>query len=331
MSLPVYNPCDHGIPAKIWELLRRNEKFQEKTKKLKSFREKEERYNKFMFVKNENNYFATTAWQWMYKPIPPRPTAPKRGQHQRVGPRIKDDQTQALEEYVEDKRQGRTPLKLDSPWPNTPRGFQKAYIAYWEDITEDIYEIVLSELYPNEDEIPPGIAIAPELPCQAMEQKQIDKHLADTAMGWHWIVKTNRVFLVPHVFLRGKSSRDKIIKFITEKLEEDSPPPKVQLFGTDAQWRLFLSVEYFRESDSLSRGDAINKTIEALGYGRDLDRVTRRNRYYSRIEGQVYAIDYSNADCPDQDGWIQLVYPNFYSITEIIKLADERKNSPVRQ
>ena len=331
MSLPVYNPCDHGIPAKIWELLRRNEKFQEKTKKLKSFREKEERYNKFMFVKNENNYFARTAWQWMYKPvIIPSDLGPKRGQPQRVGPRIKDDQTQALEEYVEDKRQGRTPLKLDSPWPNTPRGFQKAYIAYWEDITEDIYEIVLSELYPNEDEIPPGISIAPELLYESEREEDNDRG-DDAVTYWNFTVSTKRLFAVSRVSVRGKSYRNKIIKFITEKLEEDPPAPKVQLFGTDAQWRLFLAVEYFCESDSLSRGDAIKKTIEALGYGRDLDPVTRINQSYSRIEGQAQAIDYSNADCPDQDGWIQLVYPNVYSITEIIKLADERKNSPVRQ
>ena len=234
-----------------------------------------------MFVKNENNYFATTAWQWMYKPIPPRPTAPKRGQHQRVGPRIKDDQTQALEEYVEDKRQGRTPLKLDSPWPNTPRGFQKAFRDYWEDYTEDIYEIVPSGLYSNEDEIPPDIEIAPELPTEAHLQADIDRCFSDTAMYWHWMVKTNRLFAIPHASIRGKNSRDKIIKLIAKKLEEASPAPRVQLFGTEAQWRSFLFVEYFRESDSLSRGEAINKTIEALGFGRDLDRVTRSNRYYS--------------------------------------------------
>ena len=131
--------------------------------------------------------------------------------------------------------------------------------------------------------------------------------------------------------MRGKSSRDKIIKLITEKLEEDSVPPKVQLYGTDAQWRLFLAVEDFRESDSLSRGAAIKKTIEALGYGRDLDPVTRKNQSYSRIEGQAQAIDYSNEKCPDQNGWIQLVYPNGYSINEIIKIARERRDSPVRQ
>ncbi len=103
--------------------------------------------------------------------------------------------------------------------------------------------------------------------------------------------------------MRDKSSRDKIIKLITEKLEEDSPPPKVQLFGTKAQWRSFLTVEHFRESDSLTRGVAIEKTIEELEYGRDLDPVTRRSRYYSHIEGQADAIDnISPKDCPDQNG-----------------------------
>ena len=333
MSLSIYNPCEDGIPAKIWELLRRNEAFQKKTKELNNLQGKEGRWEKFMFVNNERHYYAATAWNWMYKPvIIQSELGPKRGQPQRVGPRITDDR--ALKEYEEDEKKGRTPLKLDSPWPNTPRGFRKAYSDCWADYTADVHEIVPSGLYPNEDAIPPGIEIAPELPSEADQQTAIDinKRLWDAAGLWHWIVETNRVFAVPRVFsMRGKNSRNKIIKLIAEKLEEDSPPPKVQLFGTEAQWRLFLFVESFRKSDSLSRGAAIEKTIEALGYGKDLDPVTRRNRYYSRIEGQVQAIDNSNEKCPDQDGWIQFVYPNVYSITEIIKIAREKGDSPVRQ
>ncbi len=157
----------------------------------------------------------------------------------------------------------------------------------------------------------------------------------DTAEFWHWTVETNRVFTVPRVSLREKSSRDKIIEFITEKLKEGSPEPKVQLFGTKAQWASFLTVEHFRESDSLPRADAIEKAIEELGFGKKLKPVLRKSRYYSRIEGQADAIDnISPEDCPDhpdQNGWIQLVYPNVFSITEIKKIALERANSPVRQ
>ena len=332
MNLPVYNPCNHGIPAKIWELLRRNKAFQEKTEELNSFQGKEGRKEKFIFVKRENNYFARTAWNWMHEPviIPPG-RGPKRGQPQVVGPRMEDDQVQALEEYEADKSQGRAPLKLDSTWPDTPRGFQKAYRDYWADYTAEICEIVPSGLYPNEDEIPSDIEIAPALPHEDHSKVALESCFSDTALYWHWTVNTNRLFAVPRVSMRDKSSRDKIIKLITEKLEEDSPPPKVQLFGTDAQWRLFLKVEDFCESDSLSLDDAIKKTIEALGYGRDLDPVTRKNQSYSRIKGQAQAIDYSNEKCPDQNGWIQLVYPNFFSITEIKKIALERANSPVRQ
>ncbi len=331
MSLPpFYNPCEDGIPAKIWELLRRNEAFQEKTKKLKNFRQKKEIDTEFKLVKSECNYFAATAWNWMNEPIPPQPIKIKRGLHQVVGPEITDEQ--AIEEYEEDEKKGRAPLRLDSPWPDTPRGFRKAYSNYWADNTADVHEIVPSGLYPNEDAIPPGIEIAPELPNEAETQADIDRCFADTSMYWHWIVETNRLFAVPRAFsMRGKNSRNKIIKLIAEKLEEDSPPPKVQLFGTDAQWRSFLAVEYFREFDSLSRGAAIEKTIEALGYGKDLDPITRRNQSYSRIEGQAQAIDNSNEKCPEQDGWIQFVYPNVYSITEIIKMARERGYSPVLQ
>ena len=328
MNLPVYNPCDDGIPAKVWELLRRNKAFKEKTKELNNLQGKEG----FRFVQDDGNYFARTAWDWMHEPvIIPRGDGPKRSQPQRVGPRIKDDQTQVLEEYEADESQGRAPLKLDSTWPYTPRGFQKAYRAYWTDYTADICEIVPSGLYPNEDAIPPDIEIAPALPHEDHSQAALESCFSDTALYWHWTVNTYRLFAIPRVSMRGKSSRDKIIKLITEKLEEDSVPPKVQLYGTDAQWRLFLAVEDFRESDSLSRGAAIKKTIEALGYGRDLDPVTRKNQSYSRIEGQAQAIDYSNEKCPDQNGWIQLVYPNGYSINEIIKIARERRDSPVRQ
>ena len=333
MSLPVYNPCNHGIPAKIWELLRRNKAFKEKTEELNSFQGNEGRKEKFIFVKRENNYFARTAWNWMHKPvIIPRGLGPKRGQPQVVGPRMEDDQVQALEEYEADKSQGRAPLKLDSTWPDTPRGFQKAYRDYWADYTADICEIVPSGLYPNEDAIPPDIEIAPALPHEDHSQAALESCFSDTALYWHWTVNTYRLFAVPRVSMRDKSSRDKIIKLITEKLEEDSPPPKVQLFGTEAQWRSFLTVEHFRTSDSLPRADAIEKAIEELRFGKNLNQVLRKSRYYSHIEGQADAIDnISPKDCPDQNGWIQLVYPNFFSITEIIKIADERRNSPVRQ
>ena len=331
MSLCVYNPCQDGIPAKIWELLRRNEVFQEKTRKLKSFRGKNGRHRKFLFVKNENNYFSEVAWNWMYKPviIPPG-LGSRRGHPQRLGPRIEDDQVEVFEEYKEDKRKGLFPLKLNSTWPDTPRGFQKAYMAKWTDYT-DVHEIVPSELYPNTDEIPPGIETAPALPHKDHSQAALESCFSNTALYWHWTVKTNRLFAVPRVSLREKSSRDNVIKLITEKLGEDSPAPKVQLFGTEAQWRSFLAVESFRTSDSLSRGAAIEKAIEEVGDGRDLDPVIRRSRYYSRIQGQTQAIDNSNEDCPGQNGWIQLVYPRVYSLTEIIKIADERRNSPVRQ
>ncbi len=332
MSLPpVYNPCNHGIPAKVWELLRRNKAFQENTKKLKSFRGKGRVWNQSRFVSKENNSFAKIAWHWMHYPvIIPSRLALKGLKPLRIGPRLIADQVQAIKEYEEDKQKGRAPLKFDSPWPNTPRGFQNAFNARWSDYTPDTYEIVPSGFYPNKDEIPPGISIAPELLYESEREEDNDRG-DDAVTYWNFTVSTKRLFAVSRVSVRGKSYRNKIIKFITEKLEEDPPAPKVQLFGTDAQWRLFLAVEYFCESDSLSRGDAIKKTIEALGYGRDLDPVTRINQSYSRIEGQAQAIDYSNADCPDQNGWIQLVYPNVYSITEIIKIARERRDSPVRQ
>ncbi len=333
MNLQDSNPCNHGIPAKVWELLRRNEAFLEKTEELNSYQGKEERWEKFMLVNKEDNYYAATAWNWMHEPvIIPRGLGPKRGQPQRLGPRIEEDQGEFLEEYEEDKREGRAPLKLDSTWANTPRGFQKAYRDCWADHTADICEIVPSGLYPNKDAIPSGIETAPALPHEDHSQAALDSCFSNTALFWHWTVETNRVFAVPRVFsMRGKNSRNKIIKLITKKLEEDSPPPKVQLYGTVTQWRSFLTVEDFCESDSLSRGAAIKKTIKALGYGKDLDTVTRENQTYSRIEGHTQAINYSNADCPEQNGWIQLVYPKVYSIKEIIKIAEERKNSPVRQ
>ncbi len=333
MNLPVYNPCDDGIPAKVWELLRRNKAFKEKTEELSNFQENEARWKKFMSGKKEDNYFAETAWNWMHEPVRiPRGLGPKEGQSQRLGPRIEEDQVEFLEEYDEDKEQGRAPLKLDSTWPDTPRGFQKAYSDYWADYTAAICEIVPSGLYPNEDDIPPDIEIAPALPHEDHSQAALESCFSDTALYWHWTVNTNRLFAVPRVSMRDKSSRDKIIKLITEKLEEDSPPPKVQLFGTKAQWRSFLTVEHFRESDSLPRADAIEKAIEELRFGKNLNPVLRKSRYYSHIEGQADAIDnISPEDCPDQNGWIQLVYPNIFSITEIKKIALERADSPVRQ
>ncbi len=332
MSLPVYNPCKHGIPAKIWELLRRNKAFKEKTEELNNLQGNEGRREKFLSVKEENNYFAEVAWNWMHEPvIIQRGLGPKEGQPQRLGPRIGEDQSKFLEAYEEDKRKDRAPLKLDSIWPNTPRGFQNAFKAKWTDYT-DVHEIVPSELYPNENEIPPGIETAPALPHKDHSKAALESCFSDTALYWHWTVKTNRLFAVPRVSLREKSSRDKIIKLITEKLKEGSAPPKVQLFGTKAQWRSFLTVEHFRESDSLTRGVAIEKTIEELRFGKNLNPVLRKSRYYSHIEGQADAIDnISPEDCPDQNGWIQLVYPNILSITEIIKIALERGNSPVRQ
>ncbi len=332
MNLPIYNPCNHGIPAKVWELLRRNKAFQEKTKELSNLRGNEGRWKKFMLVKEENNYFSEVAWNWMHEPvIIPGGLGPKSGQPQRLGPRIGEDQVEFLEAYEEDKRKGRAPLKLDSTWPDTPRGFQNAFKAKWADYT-DVHEIVPSELYPNENEIPPGIETAPALPDKNHSQAALDRCFSNMALYWHWTVKTNRLFAVPHVSLREKSSRDKIIEFITEKLKEGSPEPKVQLFGTKAQWTSFLTVEHFRESDSLPRADAIEKAIEELGFGKKLKPVLRKSRYYSRIEGQADAIEnISPEDCPDQNGWIQLVYPKLFSITEIIKFALERANSPVRQ
>ena len=331
MNLSDCNPCNHGIPAKVWELLRRNKAFKEKTEELNSFQDIEGRREKFLSVKEENNYFAGVAWNWMHEPvIIPRGLGPKRGQPQRLGPRIGEDQVEFLEAYEEDKRKDRAPLKLDSTWPNTPRGFQNAFKAKWADYT-DVHEIVPSELYPNENEIPPGIETAPALPHKDHSQAALESCFSNMALYWHWTVKTNRLFAVPRVSLREKSSRDKIIEFITEKLKEGSPEPKVQLFGTKAQWRSFLAIEYFIKSDSLSRGMAIEKAIVELGYGGDLDPIIRRNRYYSRIQGQADAIDNSNEDFPDQNGWIQLIYPKVYPITELKKIALERADSPVRQ
>ena len=330
MNPSIYNPCEDGIAAKVWELLRRNKAFQEKTRELKSFRGNGGEWKKFMFTLNENNPFAYVAWNWMHEPIIiPCKLEPQRGQRKLMGPRIGKDQF--FNEYEEDKRKGRAPLRLDSTWPDTPRGFQNNYRAKWADYT-DVREIVPSEFYPNKDEIPTGIEIAPDLPADETRPKAGNvKIYAETAHHWHWAVKDNRVFAIPRVSIRGKSSREKIIEFISEKLEEDSPPPKVQLFGTEAQWKSFLAIEYFLKSDSLSRGMAIEKAIVELGYGRDLDPVIRRNRYYSRIQGQADAIDNSNEDFPDQNGWIQLIYPKVYPITELKKIVLERADSPVRQ
>ena len=331
MNLPVYNPCNHGIPAKVWELLRRNKAFKEKTEELNSFQGIEGRREKFLSVKEENNYFAGVAWNWMHEPVRiARGRGPKEGQPQRLGPRIGDDRVEFLEEYEADKSQGRAPLKLDSTWPDTPRGFQNAFKAKWADYT-DVYEIVPSGLYPNEDAIPPGIETAPALPHEDHSQAALESCFSDTALYWHWTVNTNRLFAVPRVSMRDKSSRDKIIKLITEKLKEDSPRPKVQLFGTELQWKSFLAVEHFRTSESLPRGVAIEKAIVERGFGKNLNPVLRRSRYYSHIEGQADAIDNSNEDFPDQNGWIQLIYPKDYSITELKKIALEKADSPVRQ
>ena len=183
MNLPVYNPCKHGIPVKIWELLRRNKAFLEKTEELNSFQGKEGRREKFIFVKREKNYFAGVAWHWMHEPVRiPRGLGPKEGHRQVVGPRIKEAQVKFLEEYEEDKKQGRAPLKLDSTWPNTPRGFQKAYRDYWADYTADICEIVPSELYPNENEIPPGIETAPALPHKDHSQAALESCFSNMAL-----------------------------------------------------------------------------------------------------------------------------------------------------
>ena len=330
MNLSDCNPCNHGIPAKVWELLRRNKAFKEKTEELNSFQDIEGRREKFLSVKEENNYFAGVAWNWMHEPvIIPRGLGPKRGQPQRLGPRIGEDQVEFLEAYEEDKRKDRAPLKLDSTWPNTPRGFQNAYKARWSEYTPDTFEIVPSGIYENEDEIPPGTSIAPELLYES--EREADDDSDDAVTYWKFASSFNRLFAVPQVSIRGKSSRKKIIKFITEKLEEDPLAPNVQLFGTEAQWKSFLTVESIRKSDSLSRGMAIEKAIVELGYGRDLDPVIRRNRYYSRIQGQADAIDNSNEDFPDQNGWIQLIYPKVYPITELKKIALERADSPVLQ
>ncbi len=334
MNPSIYNPCEDGIAAKVWELLRRNEVFQEKTRELKSLREKgreKAMWSQSRFVNKENNSFAQIAWHWMHEPeIISSGFAKKILRPVRIGPILINDQVQAIKEYREDKRKGRAPLKIDSTWPDTPRGFQNAYKARWSKYTPDTYEIVPSGIYENKDEIPPGISIAPEL-LYGSKREADDDRGDDAVTYWNFALSFNRLFAIPRVSIRGKSSRKKIIKFITEKLEEVPLAPKVQLFGTEAQWRSFLTVESIRESDSLSRGVAIEKAIVELGYGRDLDPVIRRNRYYSRIQGQVDAIDNSNEDFPDQNGWIQLIYPKVYPITELKKIALERADSPVRQ
>ena len=91
----------------------------------------------------------------------------------------------------EDKRKGRAPLKIDSTWPDTPRGFQNAYKARWAKYTPDTYEIVPSGIYPNdEDEIPPGIEIAPELLYESKREADDDRYDdAVTALYWHFAVK----------------------------------------------------------------------------------------------------------------------------------------------
>ena len=334
MSLSIYNPCEDGIPAKIWELLRRNKVFQEKTKELKSFREKgreKAMWSQSRYVNKEKNSFAKIAWHWMHTPVTvPSRLALKKGIPVRIGPILINDQVQANLEYLEDKRKGRARLKIDSSWPDTTRGFQDAFNAHWSRYIPDTFEIVPSGFYEKEDEIPPGISLAPDL-LYYESARQADDRGDDAVTYWNFAAANNRLFAVPRFTIRGKSSRKKIIKFITEKLEEEPLAPKVQLFGTEAQWRSFLAVEYFRKSDSLSRGMAIEKAIVELGYGRDLEPVIRRNRYYSRIQGQADAIDNNNKNYPDQNGWIQLVYTNIYPLTEIIKIAQKRENSPVRQ
>ncbi len=98
MNLSDCNPCNHGIPAKVLELLRRNKAFQEKTEELNSFQGEEGRWEKFMRVKREKNYFAGAAWHWMHKPvIIPRRLGPNEGHRQVVGPRIGEDQVEFLE------------------------------------------------------------------------------------------------------------------------------------------------------------------------------------------------------------------------------------------
>ena len=333
MNPSIYNPCEDGIAAKVWELLRRNEVFQEKTRELKSLREQgreKAMWSQSRFVNKENNSFAKIAWHWMHVPeIISSESAKKMLRPVRIGPILISDQVQAIKEYREDKRKGRAPLKIDSTWPDTPRGFQNAYKARWSEYTPDPFEIVPSGIYENEDEIPPGTSIAPDLLYES--KREADDDSDDAVTYWKFASSFNRLFAIPRVSIRGKSSRKKIIKFITEKLEEVPLAPKVQLFGTEAQWRSFLTVESILKSDSLSRGVAIEKAIVELGYGIDLDPVIRRNRYYSRIQGQVDAIDNSNEDFPDQNGWIQLVYTNIYPLTKIIKIAQERQDSPVRQ
>ena len=183
MSLSIYNPCKHGIPAKVWELLRRNKAFQKKTEELSNFQGNKGRWEKLIFVKREKNYFARTAWNWMHEPVRiPRGRGPKEGHRQVVGPRIREAQVKFLEKYEEDKKQGRAPLKLDSIWPDTPRGFQKAYRDYWADYTADICEIVPSGLYPNEDAIPPDIEIAPALPHEDHSQAALESCFSNMAL-----------------------------------------------------------------------------------------------------------------------------------------------------
>ena len=293
MTLSVYNPCKDGIPAKIWELLRRNESFREKTDQLINLQNSLEKFN---FIKKDSNYFAKVAWHWMFKPIVVKP---KRGQPKAPGPRITEKQD--LDRYKKDKADKRAPLQYKFSWPTTPQGFQEMFCAAWDDSTEEIHEIISSQGLASNNELP-GILKAPGIPLDPAPSDLYINKCIEAAVFLDLTLKYYRVFAVPRAYLRGKDSHNNIIKFINDKIAEESPSPKVQLFGTKAQWRSFLAVEYEKKhkSKNLSIGTAIDKAIDRLRLGKNLSPETRRNRYHSRIEGQVQAIDYFNKNCPDQ-------------------------------
>ena len=302
----IYNPCDDGIPAKIWELLRRNEYFRRDSESLLKIEKKLEQKE---FIRYRKHRFAVIALRWSLPPYyleevtKSSGLSNKRGKKSKPGPKLyyaEGDDIDLRKEYKEDCRNGFAPLTVGHAWPKTPRGFRRKLARAWNDSTNHPFEI-------NQSEITPGMGPDP------------DEEEPAISIFWQITYNTHRIFAIPHKPQVSKSSKDRkrLIGWFKERLDEQTLPHVNSIFGTFGSWEFYLLTEKYK-----SEGLSLKKAkVEAI---LDLNNVDSITRGMPKAVRSIYGEKIGRANCQyrsidnkrSPEGWIQKIYPMFPGILD---------------
>jgi hypothetical protein len=255
-----YNPCRDGLPAKLWECLRRNPKF---TAHLKSKRDVNKTARAAVWAAadtNGQNAFADIALKFLL------PVSYKKDMAEVLKPQLNEN----------------------TPWSKTQKEFRSQF--------EQILPAMLKSPFPLEE--PPfalfeiGGLLWPMLP---MENGQLKDWVRRAQCTW----ELYDVIAVPK-FIRDSQQRKAVLRSIDEmvrvaKSDARYLKPNGRFLGAEAEWRAYLCVEQW-EHEGYDRTHAINFTAYTIHGKVDAGELPRarnikKHKHYSTVEKQVACIE----------------------------------------